>query len=91
MLTASQINAIYQQTIHQLKIKIVEDLIKALQIFLKYGNPDYPTHCEHDYLYVDINPELVSKEDIKLLDELGFVIDQEYGGNGFGSFKYGSC
>ena len=28
----------------------MEDLIKALQILLKYGNPKYPTHCEHDEL-----------------------------------------
>lgn len=31
----------------------MEDLIKALLIFLKYGNKQYPTSCEHDILYVD--------------------------------------
>jgi hypothetical protein len=30
----------------------MEDLIKALQIFLKYGNPNYPTNCSHDELFV---------------------------------------
>ena len=30
----------------------MEDLIKALQILLKYGNPKYPTVCEHDILYI---------------------------------------
>ena len=30
----------------------MEKLIEALQIFLKYGNPDYPTHCEHDELTI---------------------------------------
>lgn len=69
----------------------MEDLIKALQIFLKYDNPKYPTHCEHDYLYVAINPELVSDEDKEELDKLGFFVDGEYDGEGFGSFKYGSC
>lgn len=69
----------------------MEELIEALQIFLKYDNPSYPTHCEHDYLYVDIHPDKVSEEDKKRLDELGFIIDGEYGGAGFGSFKYGSC
>lgn len=68
----------------------MEDLIKALQILLKYDNKEYPCGCEHDYFYIDINPELVSKEDIIELDKLGFSIDQEYGGDGFGSFKYGS-
>ena len=69
----------------------MEDLIKALQIFLKYGNPRNPSHCEHDYFYISINPELVSEEDIIELDTLDFFIDQEYGGEGFGSFRYGSC
>ena len=69
----------------------MEDLIKALQILLKYGNPRNPSHCEHDYFYVDINPELVSKEDIEELDKLGFFVDEEYDGEGFGSFRYGSC
>ena len=69
----------------------MEQLIKALQIFLKYGNPTYPTHCEHDYLYVSISPDLVSEEDKKELDTLGFFVDEEYGGEGFGSFRYGSC
>ena len=69
----------------------IEDLIKALQIFLKYGNPRNPSHCEHDYFYISINPELVSEEDIIELDTLGFFIDKEYGGEGFGSFRYSSC
>ena len=65
----------------------MEDLIKALQIFLKYGNPDYPTHCEHDCLYIDIDPELVSDEDKIELEELGF----DPNGDGFISYKFGSC
>jgi DNA-binding protein YbaB len=67
----------------------MKDLIEALQIFLKYGNPDYPTHCEHDVMTVDINPELVSEEDKKVLDELGFFAENEEGC--FKSFKFGSC
>ena len=50
----------------------MKDLIEALQIFLKYGNPVYPTHCEHDALYVMIDPGLVSEEDKAKLDELGY-------------------
>jgi len=67
----------------------MEDLIKALQIFLKYGNPQWPTHCEHDVLTVDIKPELVSGEDIALLDGLGFFVDEE--DNDFKSYRFGSC
>jgi len=66
----------------------MEQLIEALQIFLKYDNSEYPTHCEHDVLHVAVSSELMSKEDIEKLDELGFFID-EY--DGFSSFKYGSC
>jgi hypothetical protein len=69
----------------------MEDLIRALIIFSKYANPKHPTHCEHDYLYVDVNPELISKDDIKELDKLGFFVDEEYDGEGFGSFRFGSC
>jgi hypothetical protein len=28
----------------------MEELIEALQILLKYGCPQFPTHCEHDTL-----------------------------------------
>lgn len=52
----------------------MEDLIKALLIFLKYGNKQYPTSCEHDILYVDIDPSVVPDEDKKTLDELGFSL-----------------
>lgn len=66
----------------------MEDLIKALQIFLKYGNKKYPTSCEHDILYVDVDPNIVSDKDKNTLDELGFFVDDE--NDCFYSFKYGS-
>jgi len=80
----------------------MEDLIKALQILLKYGNPKYPTTCAHDELIVcGIEPELISNEDKKVLSELGFEIDIEgvYDEkNDFTpdeskiySYRYGSC
>lgn len=70
----------------------MEDLIKALQIFLKYGNPSYPTHCEHDVMYIcGIDPEDVSEEDIAELDELGFFISDETGETQFQSYKFGSA
>ncbi len=67
----------------------MRELIEALTIFLKYGNPDYPTHCEHDELTVCIEPSLVSDEDKKKLDEFGFFVDEDM--DCFKSFKYGSC
>jgi|TARA_R110000765_G_scaffold415883_1_gene517307 hypothetical protein len=69
----------------------MEQLIEALQILLKYGNPDNPTHCEHDVLYIcGIDPIDVSEEDIETLDGMGFFISNAYGDECFMSFKYGS-
>jgi len=70
----------------------MENLIKALQIFLKYGNPAYPTHCEHDVMYIcGIEPEDVSDEDKAELERLGFGIENECGEEMFYSFHYGSA
>ena len=65
----------------------MDDLINALQIFRKYGNPTYPTNCSHDELYVNIDPDDVTDEDKKKLDKLTFFPNK----NGFISFYFGSC
>lgn len=67
----------------------MEDLIKALQILLKYGNQHNPTNCTHDELNVDISADGVSEEDIKELAKLGFFVTEE--DNTFISFRFGSC
>lgn len=68
----------------------MEELIEALKIFLKYGNPDHPTHCEHDEMWVvGIEPSKVSEGDVDRLDHLGFFIDE--GEDCFKSYKYGSA
>lgn len=70
----------------------MKDLIEALQIFLKYGDPYSPTHCEHDVLtIVGISPNDVSDEDKARLDELGFIVGNEYGEDEFMSFRFGSA
>lgn len=70
----------------------MDKLIEALQIFLKYGNPLYPTHCEHDVLYIcEIDPKVVSEEDKKHLDDLGFFVSGEEDENCFISFRFGSA
>lgn len=64
-------------------------LIEALQIFKKYEDPMFPTCCEHDILHVAIDPEIVSEEDKRTLeDKYGFSPD---GGGGFASFRFGNC
>lgn len=58
----------------------MENLIEALQIFLKYRNADYPTVCIHDYLIIADSQELeVSEKDKIRLEELGFDWCEEYG------------
>lgn len=65
----------------------MDDLIKALQIFRKYGNPERPTNCEHDVLTININPEIVSEEDKQELSSLSFDPSDDC----FRSFRFGSC
>tara|TARA_R110000851_G_scaffold240485_2_gene393199 strand:+ start:190 stop:426 length:237 start_codon:yes stop_codon:yes gene_type:complete len=78
----------------------MKELIEALQILLKYGNPNYPTHCEHDELSIHgIKAEDISKDDVALLDKLGFTVwiegveNDEHTPNEskIFSYKYGSC
>ena len=68
----------------------MDDLIKALEIFRRYGNPSRPTHCEHDELFVMINPADVSLEDLEVLDRLGFRPSDEDGVT-FSSYRFGSA
>ena len=67
----------------------MSDLIRALTIFLKYGNPRCPTHCEHDELTVCIDPKLVSEEDKVELEKLGFFPKGD--DDCFHSFRFGSA
>ena len=65
----------------------MRDLIEALQIFLKYKNNEWPTHCEHDELFI-IGVGEVSEEDAAKLDKLGFFRNDV---DGWSSFKFGSA
>ena len=55
----------------------MKGLIEALQIMLRYfkdADKKYPTHCEHDILYVwGVDMEKIPFEKVKRLIELGFV------------------
>jgi hypothetical protein len=68
----------------------LDGLIAALTILRKYGNPDFPTHCEHDVLTIcGIDPFEVTEEDKKKLDELGFFVNGAF--EAFQSYRYGSA
>lgn len=66
----------------------MDALIEALTILRKYANPQFPTHCEHDMMYVDVDPALVLPEDLARLKELYFA---PYDGSLFSSSYFGSC
>ena len=67
----------------------MKDLIEALQIFAKYTDTHYPTGCEHDELFVFVDPAEVSDEDKRRLEELGFNPRER--GECFYSFRFGSA
>jgi hypothetical protein len=65
----------------------MEQFIEAFTIFLKYDTGGFPTLCEHDELYVMVNPASVSDADITRLEELGFDADN----GSFRSSVFGSA
>jgi hypothetical protein len=70
-----------------------DQLIEAFTIFRKYGEITRPTHCDHDVMYVCVDPDTVSQADQMRLEELGFLPskDNEAAGDCFLSFRYGSA
>ena len=68
----------------------MEDLIEALQILLKHGNPKRPTWCEHDVLHIGgIDYTVISKEDKARLEELRVYIDED--NEDIYSYRFGSA
>lgn len=68
----------------------MDDLIEALNIFRKYSNEKYPCVCEHETLYIHgADPEKMSVKDIERLEELGFVVEEDFE-KCFVSFRFGS-
>jgi hypothetical protein len=65
----------------------MRDLIEALQIFLKYANKKYPTHCEHDILMIMGIDYNIDEEDRKKLNELGFYWNDDC----WSSYRFGSA
>ena len=69
----------------------MDKLIEALQIFLKYDNQKFPTHCEHDELWIlgNYDPERMSAEDVEKLSDLGFYYSED--DEAFKSYFFGSA
>lgn len=67
----------------------MKDLIEALTIFAKYTLTANPTGCDHDTLWVDVDPSKVSEEDRARLEELSFHANVR--DSNFRSYRFGSC
>lgn len=67
----------------------MKDILEAFQIFAKYSDDNYPTGCEHDIMYVYVNPEIISLPDTERLEELGFSVNENDGC--FVSYRFGSA
>lgn len=68
----------------------MDDLIEALTIFRKYGNPRSPVFCGHDQIFVNIQtgPDQMTPGDADRLEALSFTHD---GDMGWTSYRFGSC
>ena len=67
----------------------MNDLLEAFTIFAKYTSSRNPTCCEHDVLYVLVDPAKVSADDRARLEALGF--DAHEGDSNFQSTRFGSA
>jgi hypothetical protein len=67
----------------------MNDLLEAFTIFAKYTHTANPTCCEHDTLYVLVDPAQVSAEDRVRLEALGFMAKER--DRNFYSFRFGSA
>ena len=67
----------------------MKDLLEAFTIFAKYTDAASPTCCEHDTLYVLVDPAKVTAEDRARLETLGFTAQER--DNNFSSYRFGSA
>lgn len=65
------------------------NLIEALKLALAYENLERPFHCEHDVLYLMLDPADVSEPDLRRFESYGFSKSDD--GPYFESFNYGSA
>jgi hypothetical protein len=72
---------------------MLKDLIEALEIFNKYiPNEQWPTHCEHDVLQVQVREEhKMSTKDIERVTALGFHYDDDPDRDCWCSYRFGSA
>jgi hypothetical protein len=67
----------------------MDDLIAALTILNIYCMDPHPTCCEHDVLYVLVDPANVLAQHVDQLKKLGFIADLRE--KHFYSYRFGSA
>lgn len=71
----------------------MDELIEALNIVRPYMTESqvrFPTGCEHDVLWLNVEVEDISEYDLERLEGLSFFPSEEFAGSLI-SFRYGSC
>ena len=53
-------------------------ILKILEPYMDDFQKDYPFWTEHDILGFQVDPEIISQEDLATLSELGVFFSQEY-------------
>jgi len=71
----------------------MDDLIEALNLVRPYMNDyglAYPTGCEHDVLWLNVDVDSLPASVLDRLNELSFWPSEEYA-DSLVSYKLGSC
>lgn len=59
----------------------IKEWNETLVIFEKYSSGDKViAGAEHDCIYAGLNPDEVTEADIKALDDLGWIVDEDNDG-----------
>ncbi len=54
-------------------------ILKILEKYFSEVQKQYPFWAEHDVIGFNVDYEIISKEDLEALDELGVFISDDYG------------
>jgi len=71
----------------------MDDLIEALNLVRPYMGDyglEYPTGCEHDVLWLNVDPTKIPEDVMARLFDLSFLPDSDYAGS-LVSYRFGSC
>lgn len=71
----------------------MDDLIDALVLVRPYMSSyglEYPTGCEHDALYLNVDVDKIPRDVLARLKDLSFEVDEDFAGS-LTSTKFGSC